>query len=200
VDFNALVTSRYAEQVRRWLGEDISLGAVAPEVVPVVVLEHDDIELALLKQERLWQYGQPLAAIAAVAQGFAFVNPAAVGAIVTIKLVRCSTDTVNIAVGQLPIPATYLLFDRVSLTDTRTMRVGQVPLTRGSTQVFYKNTLGPTAGLNIIDQLVAEESIEDIVLGPDGYMIVEQATNNVAVGIWVSGKERAGKAEELRGL
>src|SRR5438552_6845516 len=64
-DFNQLAAPRYADGVRRLLGEDIQVATVAPELAPYISLESDRIEWYVLKGEMPWSHGGTRAALAA---------------------------------------------------------------------------------------------------------------------------------------
>jgi len=63
-DFNQLAAPRYAEGVRRLLGEDIQVATVAPELAPYVSLQSDRPEWQVLFGETPWSHGgvEPLLA------------------------------------------------------------------------------------------------------------------------------------------
>jgi len=61
-DFNQLAAPRFAEAVRRLLGEDIQLATVAPELAPYISLESDRPEWQVLLNETPWFASHTLAA------------------------------------------------------------------------------------------------------------------------------------------
>ncbi len=64
-DFNQLAAPRFAEGVRRLLGEDVQVSSVAPELAPYISLQSDRPEWQLLLSETLWSHGGARAALAA---------------------------------------------------------------------------------------------------------------------------------------
>jgi len=197
---NQLVASRYAELLRRWLGEDLIVDSVAPELQPVLVLEDDPDELAMLKQERLWSDLTSLAAQAAITNGTAIVNPLNSGNIVRIELILPMQDTVQLGLGNLlnaAINVNYTFSRNPILTDTRlTQKTGQAA--SASCQVFQKTTgafVGGPANTGRIPPSL--QAVVRYVLSPGMFLQIEQVTVNTNFTMMVIGRERGARPEEL---
>jgi hypothetical protein len=63
--FNALQRVRYADMLRRYLGEDIEFGSVSPELAVGIIQELDRPEWFFLRQETLWGFATSIGANAA---------------------------------------------------------------------------------------------------------------------------------------
>jgi hypothetical protein len=202
-DFNPLAATDHADQVRRLLGEELSLGSVSPEIALALVLESDRPEWAFLRNARLFSSG--ILSIAAnvghVSQVDLF-NPAGSGIIVVVRSVIIFAATAGnqyqlsldggaaggVGVGNFLLDQRYPLPQRTTCQNF--LGNGAVGVSGNS----IENRNGPASANDIIFEIPRQLGV---IVAPGRRINLFSAVQNVAVNAMFAGYERRARPEEL---
>jgi hypothetical protein len=204
-DFNPLAATDHADQVRRLLGEELSLASVSPELSLALVLESDRPEWHFLRNSRLFSTGTlSVAALAGRVGQMDLFNPAGSGIIIVVRyaltsqVVAGSIYTLTLDGGAAGgVAAQNLLLDQ---------RYGLAA--RASGQNFIGNGAVGSSG-NEVDRIQAPATLSPIALefplpARVGIIVApgrrinmwNNTQNQLMVGLF-AGYERRARPEEL---
>jgi hypothetical protein len=194
-DFNPLAASRYAELVRRVLGEDLVVSTVSPELTLSLVLALDRLEWLYPAQEMAWAAGIFRAANVANPPLLRVANPLGSTMIEVVDALVLSTlgGSIRLQVG----PTT-------TIADLGTVVTGIPRDTRWGTKFARVRLTSADAASTFVnvwyDQLHNTAAVIvvplGIVLGPGtAFEVATPSVNNV-LGCSVFGRERGIRPEE----
>ena len=198
-DFNQLAAPRYAEGVRRLLGEDVQVATVAPELAPYISLESDRPEWGVLKSETYWSHGGVVAALAANRSSLGLQQPQR-DRISVVTKVLISNDTAaaqQYKIGLVIGPT----FDSSTKAAVRDTRRGVVTTILGlRQQVAGQLTSLPGFFIPANSTLIIDLNwmvSNSIPFGGLATLLVESGVVNQDVIAYFWGYERALRPEEL---
>jgi hypothetical protein len=199
--FNRLIASRFAEGVRRFFGEDLTVDSVAPEIQLSFGLESLPPELQVIFGIRPW-IGQ--AQVAAGGAGFRSIaqlfNPVGSGVVSVLRRIHALHTVAAAQVFEIRRDDTARGTDSGNLIsrDTRTS------VRNSTTQLRTINTAALPGGTTILglEQIETNQGnllLEDvdIIIAPGVGIIIAPSVDNNALNCTVYGYERAARPEEL---
>lgn len=203
-EYNQLLSQRYNNLVTKLFGleESPGVGAVAPEIVPVAIVEGENLETRFLKDELVASARIFLTAGAATLGHIAFTNPIASGRLCTITHLRMRSSTAGDSafVGEkgdaVPLATSEAGFsvDPRRLSNPSSALAGRL-----------SSVLVAAGAISAFDTLQFFSAVEwDTRIHPEGYyvvgpgrgIIIRQNTFLASVELIIRWRERNARPEE----